>query len=80
MSLLNCSFYSKLNSEAIYITICLLGLTRCLATDHSLELVFSNFNRVSAFFADVGVVEPDSCRPPIVNDIPLDLHNSASYH
>jgi hypothetical protein len=80
LPLSNYSFYSKLNSDAVYTTTCLLDLTRCLATDNSLELVFSNFNRVSAFFADVGVVAPDSCHPSIAIDIPLDLRNSASYH
>ena len=76
----NCSFYSKLNSDAVYTTTCLLGFTQCLATDNSLELVFSNFNRVYALFADVGVVQPDSCHVPIFIDIPLDLHNSMSHH
>jgi hypothetical protein len=41
---------------------------------------FTNFSRVSIFFADVGVVKPDTCNPPIVKEIPLDLHNYASYH
>jgi len=80
LPLWNCSFYSKLNSDAVYTTTCRLGLTQCLATDNALELVFSNFSRVSTFFADIGVVEPDSCHPTIVIDIPFDLHNSTSYH
>ena len=79
LPLSKCIFHSKLVTQ-FYTTTCLLGLTRCLATAISLELVFSNFNRVSAFFADEGVVELHSCHPPIVIDIPLDLHNSTSYN
>jgi hypothetical protein len=37
--------------------------------------IFSNFFHVSTFFADVGVVKPDSFQPLIVIKIPLDLHN-----
>jgi hypothetical protein len=53
--------YSKLKDDAIYTSICLLGLTQCVAIDNSLELVHSNFNRLSTFFADVCVVKLDSC-------------------
>jgi hypothetical protein len=76
----NCNFYSKLKVTQIYISICLLGLTQCLLTDNSLDPIFTNFSRVNLFFADVGVVEPDSCHLSIFIEIPLDLHNSTSYH
>jgi hypothetical protein len=56
------------------------NLTQCLFTDNSLDLIFTNFGRVNTFFADVGVVKPDPCHPPIVIEIPLDLRNSASYY
>lgn len=71
---------SKLKGDAIYTSICLLGLTLLVATDNSLELVYSNFNRVSTLFADVCVVKSDSCHPSLAIGISLDLHNSKSYH
>jgi hypothetical protein len=80
LSLPNCYFYSKLKDEAIYISTSLLGLTQFLLTESSLVLVFTNFDRVGTFFANVGVVEPDAFHPPIFIEIPLDLHNSTSYH
>jgi hypothetical protein len=36
--------------------------------------VFCNFIHVGIFFAEVGVVKPNSCHPHIVIKIPLDLH------
>jgi hypothetical protein len=66
----NCYFYSKLKGGAIYTLTCLLGLTQCLLTDNSLDLVFTNFSRVNTFFAGVGVVNPNSCHPPIIIEIP----------
>jgi hypothetical protein len=64
--------------NAIQTSTCLLSLTQRLATDNSLDLVLTNFSRVSTFFADAGVVKPGLCHPPIVIEIPLDLQNSAS--
>ena len=49
-------------------------------TDNSLDLVFTNFNRINTCFDDVGGVKPDPCHPPIVIEISLDLRNSTSYH
>ena len=74
LTLSNCHFYSKLKSYASYTSICLLGLTLLVATDNSLELVYSNFNRVSTLFADVCVVKSDSCHPSLAIGISLDLH------
>jgi hypothetical protein len=49
-------------------------------TDNSLDLFFTNLNRVGIFFVDAGVVKPDACHPPIVIEIPLGLRNSTSHH
>jgi hypothetical protein len=76
----NCYFYSKLKSDVIYASTSLLGLTQRLLTDSSLDPVFTNFDRVGTFFADVSVVKPDAFHPPIVIEVPFDLHISASYH
>jgi hypothetical protein len=51
-----------------------------LLADNTLGLVFTNFSRVNTLFADVGVVNHHVCHPPIVIEIPLDLHNSTPYH
>jgi hypothetical protein len=72
----NCYFYSKLKGDVIYNLTSLLGLTQRLLTSSSLDPVFTNFDRVGKFFADEGVVKPDAFRPPIVIEIPSDLHNS----
>jgi hypothetical protein len=80
LSLPNCYFYSKLKGDAVFTSTCLLGLTQHLLTDSSLDLVFTNFDRVCTFFTDAGVVKPNAFHPPIVIEIPLDLHNSMSYH
>jgi len=70
----------KLKGDVIYTSICLLGLTQFVATDNALELVYSNFNRVSTLFADVCVVKSDSCHPPLAIEIPLDLHTCMLYN
>jgi len=70
-----------LNGDAIYTSTCLLGLTHFVSTDNALDLVFTNFSRVSTFFADVSDVKlDDSCLPPIVIEIPLDLHTCILYN
>jgi hypothetical protein len=79
LPLSNCYFYSILKGNVIYTSTSLLGLTQRLLTDSSLDLVFTNFDRVGTFFADEGVVKPDAYHPPIVIEIPLDLHISTSY-
>jgi hypothetical protein len=76
----NHHFYLTLNSDTIYTSTCLLGLTHFVSTDNALDLVFTNFSRVSTFFADVSDVKlDDSCLPPIVIEIPLDLHTRMLY-
>jgi hypothetical protein len=74
------SLLFKLQGEAISTSTYLLGLTQRLVTDNSLDLVFTNFSRVSIFFADASFVKPGLCHPPIGIEIPLDLQNSASYY
>jgi hypothetical protein len=69
-----------LKGDVIFTSTSPLGLTQRLLTDSSLDLVFTNFDRVGTFFGDIGVVKPDAYHPPIVIEIPLDLHNSTSYH
>jgi hypothetical protein len=69
-----------LKGDVISTSTSLLGLTQRLLTDSFLDLVFTNFDREGTFFADIGVVKPDAYHPPIVIEIPLDLHNSTSYH
>jgi hypothetical protein len=76
----NCYLYSKLTGDTIYTSTCLLGLTQHLLTNSSLDLVFTNFDRVSTLFANIGVVKPNAFLLRNVIEIPLDLHNSVSYH
>ena len=77
----NHHFYLTLKGGAIYTSTCLLALTQFVSTDDALDPVFRNFSHVSTFFADVGDVKlDDSCLPPIVIEIPLDLHTCALYH
>jgi hypothetical protein len=71
-----CYYYSKLKGDSTS----LLGLTQRLLTYSSLDLLFTNFDRVGAFFANVGVVKPDAFHSPIVIEIPLDLHNLTLRH
>lgn len=81
MLLSNRHFYLTLKGDAVYTSPCLLGLIQFVSTDNALDLVFTNFSRVSTFFAEVGDDKLyDSCLPPIVIEIPLDLHTCTLYH
>jgi hypothetical protein len=62
--------------EAIYTSTFLLRLTLRLEIINSWP--FTNFDRVSTYCADVGVVKPAAYHQPIVTEIPLGLHNSDS--
>jgi hypothetical protein len=50
-----------------------------MVTNNSLDLVFTNFNHVSTFFADI-VFQPDLCHLPNAIETPLDLHDSMSHY
>jgi hypothetical protein len=58
LSLPKCYFYSKLKGDAIYTSTCLLDLTQCRVTENSLDPVFTTFNYVRTFFADVVLSSP----------------------
>ena len=72
VSLPNCHFYPKLEGDAIYTSTCFLGCTQHPDKD------FTNFDHLSMWFADEGVLKPAACHPPIVTEIRYALHNSNS--
>jgi hypothetical protein len=77
----NHHFCLTLKGGATYTSACLLGLTQFVSTYNALDPVITNFSHVGTFFADVGDAKlDDSCLPPIVIEIPLDLHTCTLYH
>jgi hypothetical protein len=72
------SLLFQIKGEAIYSSTCFLGLTRPIENIDCLELVFTNFDRVSTYFADTGVVKLDMYHQPTVLEIPFGFHNTHS--
>jgi hypothetical protein len=55
-----------------------LGLTQRIESTNYLDLVFINFDGVSTYFADAGVVKLDMHHEPIAIEIRFGLHNTHS--
>jgi hypothetical protein len=72
-----CHYYPKLKGDAIYTSICLLGLRQCVGAVDShnmLDLVFANFTNFKLVPADSGFVTPDTYHPPLAIDVKLLPH------
>lgn len=72
-------YYSKLRGDAVYTSLCLLGLTQRIGTVHNknlLDLIFTNFDILEVTFVDMGMVKADIFRRPMVIDTDLMFYKS----